>query len=546
MARYSRRNKVTTYEKKQQHGRVNKYFGLYVGIVRDNSDVARLGRLRVHIADLGSDPNDRSTWFTVSYCSPFAGGTNARRNGNEEQSPEDTQTSYGMWFVPPDLNNEVGIMFANGDPARGYWIGCMYQTYMNNMVPGIPAEDNFQSSDRLPTAEYNKKTNEIVRPDEITRPIVRPLTDALAKQGIINDNLRGLTTSSSRRSSISQVYGFLTPGAILDGTTDRRGGGHQFVLDDSPDEEHIRIRTRNGSQIKLDDTNGVIYVINSKGTGWIELSESGHIDVYGADSISARSEKDINLRADRDINMEAGRNVKLRTSKDWKDGEGIESEGQGQGGNIDIESYYGETRQLNKNFTHEILESKKVKVGDGYSVDVGGNHKITSQNFNLGTGNFSLDTDEIQIDTGLFDVTSGDTEFDNSGTASFYGTEVNIGAVTTLQVGSAGVANFGGTTATVGGSSFSISTSSNPAAPGTGAGPSVSVSADDISVEKLETNDKQNVLSDINSDPEYLGNKDREDVKSIVKRFITQEPCVEHENLGDQEGTLNLNFRDLD
>ena len=82
---------------------------------------------------------------------------------------------------------------------------------------------------------------------------------------------------------------------------------------DDGDQKLIRLRTKSGAQILLDETNGNVYIINKKGTGWIEMDDAGKIDVWANDSISLRSHKDINIRADRDLNIESGRNINVRT-----------------------------------------------------------------------------------------------------------------------------------------------------------------------------------------------------------------------------------------
>ena len=67
-----------------------------------------------------------------------------------------------------------------------------------------------------------------------------------------NDNIRGLTDASARRESPSNVFGILTP------------DGNQFVMDDG-EQQLIRLRTKSGAQILLDETNGNVYLINKKG-----------------------------------------------------------------------------------------------------------------------------------------------------------------------------------------------------------------------------------------------------------------------------------------
>ena len=63
----------------------------------------------------------------------------------------------------------------------------------------------------------------------------------------------------------------------------------------------------------MDDTTSTVYVTNTNGTAWVELTANGKIELWGADSISMRSEKDFNIRADRDINIESGRHINIKT-----------------------------------------------------------------------------------------------------------------------------------------------------------------------------------------------------------------------------------------
>lgn len=269
---------------------------IYLGVVKDVNDLQRMGRLKVWIPELGGDPNNESSWILVNYCSPFAGASNfyANKNGS---SYLDTQTSYGMWFVPPDLENQVIVAFINGDSAKGIWLGCLYQQYMNHMVPGIPGTD---SSATAPVAEYNKKLNvtDITKPK---RPIYSPLSDQLDKQGLSKDPIRGVTTSGARRDDPSNdVYGILTP------------GGNQFVFDDNPVNKYIRLRTQSGAQILINDSTGCIYLNSVDGKNWVSLDATGKIDVYAVDDITIRSQGSVNIRGDLDVNIEAGRDINMR------------------------------------------------------------------------------------------------------------------------------------------------------------------------------------------------------------------------------------------
>ena len=272
---------------------------IYIGFVREVNDDARMGRLMVWIPELsGGNGQDRSTWFTVRYCSPFAGATSVYDNKPNSNSYKDSQRSYGMWFVPPDLDNEVIVAFVNGDSSNGIWMGCLYQHNMNNMVPGISGDHGVSD---IPVVEYNKRNTVSGDPDQSKRPEFAPLRDQLIKQGLNTDTVRGITSASARRNDpINSAYGFLTP------------GGSQIVFDDNPSNAYIRFRTVNGAQVLINDNTGSIYMNSVDGKNWVELSAGGEIDIYAQADISIRSNGSLNLRADLDINMEAGRSIYMK------------------------------------------------------------------------------------------------------------------------------------------------------------------------------------------------------------------------------------------
>ena len=269
---------------------------IYVGFVKTVPDIKAMGRLQVWIPELSGDPTDETGWFLVNYCSPFAGATNIYDSSNEN-TYAGTQKSYGMWFVPPDINNEVICAFINGDPGRGIWFGCLYQQNMDHMVPGIPGQNSTAS---LPVAEYNKKINQtnMLNPE---RPLYSPLSDALVKQGLDLDTVRGVSDSGARRTDPQMsVYGLLTP------------GGSQMVFDDNPANAFIRFRTQSGAQLLINDTSGCVYINSVDGKNWVSLDANGRVDIYGYDDISIRSQGSLNLRADRDVNIEAGQDINIK------------------------------------------------------------------------------------------------------------------------------------------------------------------------------------------------------------------------------------------
>ena len=180
----------------EPEGRATQLDKIYIGFVKAVNDQQRMGRIKVWIPEISGASTDESQWYICSYASPFAGATSIYDSTNGP-TWENTQRSYGFWFVPPDLENEVLVCFIGGDPGRGVWFGCLYQQNMNHMVPGIPADAN---SNNLPVAEYNKlKATTAV--NTATAPIYKPLADQLKIQGLDVDEQRGQSTAGARRES---------------------------------------------------------------------------------------------------------------------------------------------------------------------------------------------------------------------------------------------------------------------------------------------------------------------------------------------------------
>lgn len=354
--------------------------GPYLARIVNHLDPTYMGALEVTLLRTqGNVIGDDTQTYIVKCAMPFFGYTGYEFMGSNSSSNNtldgfsDTQKSYGMWFVPPDVGVNVLVMFVDGDPAQGYWMGCVPSRYANHMVPAIAGSQlndcdpkdkaKYNTTQPLPVAEINRRLNATVQEldvKKIKRP-VHPIADRFLEQGLLDDDVRGVTTSSARREVPSMVFGISTPGPLdrrpgakksivgkHQGPTPTpvpvsRLGGTQFVMDDGderfqrathaskgpvkyvnalsgekgdptiPYNEYFRVRTRTGHQILMHNSEDLIYISNSRGTAWVELSSNGKIDIFSEDSISIHSKADLNIRADRDINMEAGRNVNLRT-----------------------------------------------------------------------------------------------------------------------------------------------------------------------------------------------------------------------------------------
>lgn len=392
---HSRTTGPTKNDLFQPMGRNPALFGVFLAFVKDTRDIQRNGRLRAWIPEFGSAPDNEEGWVILNYCSPFAGSTNVDTisEGNIK-SFEGTQTSYGLWMVPPDINNQVLCMFINGDPARGIWIGCLYDQYMNNMIPGMAGStNNYQYPGKyIPVAEYNKWNERVRDPEQVTRPYEATKFKGVGNQGLITDRYRGVSDSSARREAPSKVFGIITPGPAIDETASpeniRRKGGSALIMDDATGSESVVLTTKSGAQIKLDETNGYVYLINRDGTAWVQMDQTGNVSIFGATNVSMRAQRDFNIRADRNVNIEAGQNIFLKAAKDTVtstttftyDVNNIPKnktipyykyvgEGAGEGGNIVMQAL-NNWHSTTKNSAYlTVLENNmELQIGNAYGV----------------------------------------------------------------------------------------------------------------------------------------------------------------------------------
>jgi len=425
--------------------------GVHLARVISHLDPTYMGALEVTLMrQQGNIVGEDTQTFVVQCAMPFFGYTPYEAMGNNttaggsstNEAYNDTQKSYGMWFVPPDVGVTVLVTFVNGDPAQGFWIGCVPGNFANHMVPAIggSTEVDIDKTDSsrlswpgrtkmpLPVAEVNRKANS-ANPrsdvDKIKKPL-HPIAEYFLSQGLLEDDARGTTTSSARREVPSMVFGISTPGPLdkraqakrsrigtADGQTTRavpvsRLGGTQFVMDDGDDRyqrttpagigpveyadtlagetgfsdipynEYFRVRTRTGHQLLMHNSEDLIYIGNSKGTAWVELTSNGKIDIYAKDSVSIHTENDLNIKADRDINMEAGRNINLRTETGRLHAD--------VAGNLELVVAGNGTITTSRNL--DVFTGRNVKFSHGGDLDIltGGTTDITSRsNFNLYT-----------------------------------------------------------------------------------------------------------------------------------------------------------------
>ena len=248
-----------------------------------------------------------------------------------------------MWAVPPDVDTDVLVIFAKGEQkaSTAFWIGCVQKPLVNQQVPGNGATVNTSKAaevqeaaetskladygtEFLPAGEKNQRLyadgETLSNLDKWKYPVNDVLADQLKKQGLVQDTVRGTTSSSARRESPSRVFGINTPGRIRDDSrvlniglqntkvkTDRNPG-HSFVMDDGDFEGNnqlTRLRTASGHQLLMHDTEGVVYLANGSGKAFIEMDKDGTISVYSDGGINMRTGRDFNLHSETNINFHA-------------------------------------------------------------------------------------------------------------------------------------------------------------------------------------------------------------------------------------------------
>lgn len=369
-----------------------------IGIVKDNIDPQRAGRIFVYIADnSGLDPDDRSNWRPMRYMSPFYGRTTPSSNSDGFGTYKNNTSSYGEWHSPPDIGTQVICIFVGGQTQYGYYIGCIPEPEALQMVPAIGATDNivpnsgeassYGGAKRLPVTNINTNNAGIADSSDYIRapkPVHSYQAAIMAQQGILRDPIRGPISSSAQREAASRVgWGVSTPGRPIyeGGYTDEsiaqnldpsksqglkvvsRRGGHSFVMDDGDiigRDQLIRIRTALGHQIMMSDDGQTLMILHSNGQSYVELGKEGTVDIYSTNSFNVRTQGDLNLHADNDVNIFAGNNLNVQAT------------------NINVASEEAYNQNVGTDYQLSSGGKHTSKVGGAFSVDAGGQASMAS------------------------------------------------------------------------------------------------------------------------------------------------------------------------
>jgi len=394
------------------------------GIVKDNIDPIRAGRIRVYISGLnGKDPNDEKNWTPVSYLPPFFGFIPSSSGESGEGSYRTNPTSYGFWNSPPDVGTTVICIFVNGDPNYGFYIGCVPEPEAMQMVPAIGSFNNvtlneseavkFGGSTRLPVTNLN--TNDKAKAENSNflneaKPVHTYVAQAMWQQGILRDPIRGPISSSANRETPSRVFGISTQGRpIYEGGYDEdkiaslvkegkqvpglkvisRRGGHTFVMDDGDligNDALIRLRTALGHQILMSDNGQTLMILHANGQSYIELGKEGTIDLFSTNSVNIRTQGDLNLHADRDVNINAAKNLNLQAES------------------ININSEKDTNHKIGSNYSVHTTGTHTHKVDGPMSLGSEGTASFAStaityingERINLNTGQTSVTPKEVK------------------------------------------------------------------------------------------------------------------------------------------------------
>ena len=426
---------------KADAGGTNPRLAPALGIVKDNVDPTRSGRIMVYIVDnSGTDPDNKDNWRPVKFLSPFFGFTRPDAGNSDLGTFKTNPSSYGMWMSPPDIGTTVLCLFVDGDMNYGFYIGCVPEPESLQMVPAIGAVDNiipnsgeaqsYGGAKRLPVTNINTNNKNVADSSQYLtapKPVHSYSSAIMFQQGILRDPVRGPIGSSSQRESPSRVgWGISTPGRpIYEGGFDdtsvagnlqadkskdlrvvARRGGHTIVMDDGDiigRDQLVRIRTALGHQILMSDDGQTLMILHSNGQSYIELGKEGTVDIYGTNSINLRTQGDLNLHADNNVNIHATKNLNL------------------QGENIHLNSEKEYKQRVGSDYSNFTSGKHTTKVGGAMSMESGGDISMASSaiayvngsKVNLNTGQTSTKPQEVpaiektlHTDT-LFDAVKG-------------------------------------------------------------------------------------------------------------------------------------------
>lgn len=295
-------------------GQYGSNYTLCMGVVKDNADPAQHGRLKIYIPSIDTKDFKVEDLPWAVYCSPF-GGTTADFIVGRDSSKVPGASAYGFWAIPKN-GAQVLVGFIEGEPTVRFWMGCFFQPELNRTMPqsinSPPISSEIDESGMWPQAEiphYAKNLGEaglgpgskhwktrggwersISYPQNKTRD--KPRDDGY------------FTKPLEPEKSDSQTISMTSPGR------------HYWAMHDVDEYCRFRLKTTEGTQIIMDDTNERIYISTARGRNWIEIDEgSGKIYFYTAAKFNIHSENDLNLYSSENINIVAKKRINIQSEE---------------------------------------------------------------------------------------------------------------------------------------------------------------------------------------------------------------------------------------
>lgn len=339
----------------EPEGRRTAFDKLYLGFVKNITDGAFMGRIKVFVPELcGADEEDETTWIICDYVAPFGG------------------RGHGMWALPR-VGDQVVITFINGDPNRGVWLGSMYAVDQHASVPNGPTQGSgvtVQDRDLIQPVQYSdpRPACQAVPSIHVTPP-QRPNNPDDPLQADIQTSAGTHLSPETRPTNFSSNNSYLVTGI-------RTPAGNHVTLSDQQGAAEVRLATFNGMQIILNAQSGTITILGKQAHSRIELTQDGNINVYGKGNLSMRAQGDINLHADQNLNIQAGEKINMRS-----------------GGNTHMESVQAIHIKSNTNM-HLTSLGEHHRVSNGNLYDTTAQSYYTHANYGVTTsaraGNITL------------------------------------------------------------------------------------------------------------------------------------------------------------
>lgn len=246
----------------------------------------------------------------------------------------------------------------------------LLDAYKNNTITEDNIEEFYKEIDKLNNVNSNgddntsggcanniakqKKLNQNIAESEKHQAKYTPLSEALKRQGLEKDGVRGYSTAGAKRESPSMCYGIKTPlgnslvidDGWLDEDKNRKPWKWNALSEEKSDEGDInqirklvgksdgkspwqrqpnkgldkrknagfRLRTRNGTQILIADE-GTIYMVNNDGSCWVEMTKNGFLEGYSKKGVAISSDGDINLHTSKNVFIECEETLALKAKK---------------------------------------------------------------------------------------------------------------------------------------------------------------------------------------------------------------------------------------